>query len=247
MKKIILAVMLLIGCSALCAEPCVSTAAQLKVAREKFAVADAALNVAWKPLKAKLSAAQFAATLKQQRLWLPYRDEMAAASAAGEAFVELATMTQCAEFEVYRADITRSRTKVLQALLLPAPSAWSGTYEDSFGGQISIDARADGLHFMINVVRSSAFHTGRIVGVAQVNGNTALFRTTTENYSTEAQDDTQPVLVTLSRAGNQLDVVADNAQNFGGMRAYFDGSYVRVGALGKTGASDIDEAMREQE
>ncbi len=247
MKKILLVILLVSGFGALRAEPCVSTAAQLTEARKKFAVADAALNVAWKPLKAKLSAGQFAEVLKQQRLWIPYRDEMAAASAAGGVpFAEVAAMQQCAEFEIYRADMSYSRTKVLQALVAPANSTWSGVYEDSFGGTISIDARADGLHFMIDVVRSSTFHTGRIVGVARLKGETAIFRSTTEDFSTDAED-TLSVVVTFSRDGSQLAVVAENAQNFGGMRAYFDGSYVRVGGLGKTGAGEIDAAMSERE
>ena len=156
-------------------------------------------------------------------------------------------MTQCAEFEATRAEITGSRTKVLQALVLPAASSWSGVYEDSFGGQISIDARADGLHFLIDVVRSTAYHTGRIVGVAQIEGSSAIFRTTTDDFSTEAEHDTLPVVVSMSRAANQLEVVAENAQNFGGMRAYFDGSYVRLGALNKAGAAEIDTAMSERE
>ena len=122
MKKMLMAILLCSGISSVCAEPCVSTAAELKSAREKFALADVALNAAWQPLKTKLPAAQFAATLKQQRLWLSYRDEMAAASASGEPFVELATVTQCAEFELARAEITGSRSKVLQALVLPAAS-----------------------------------------------------------------------------------------------------------------------------
>lgn len=224
-----------------------SSAAELKSAREKFAAADAALNSAWKPLKAKLSAAQFAATLKQQRLWLNYRDEMAAASASGEPFVELATMTQCAEFEISRAEITGSRTKLLQAQLVPAAGSWGGVYEDSFGGQISVDVRADGLHFLIDVVRSTAYHTGRIVGVAQVKGNSAVYRSIAEDFSTEAEHDTLPVVVSLKRAGNQLEVKVENAQNFGGMRAYFDGSYVRVGALKLAGAAEIDSAMSGRE
>ena len=245
--RMLFAILLLSSFSSAHAAPCVSNAAQLKLARAEFATADAALNVAWKPLKAKLSAAHFAAVLKQQRLWIPYRDAMAAASAAGGVpFVEPASMQQCAKFEIYRADISRSRTKVLQALLAPATASWSGVYQDSFGGTISMDARGDGLHFMIDVVRSSAFHTGQIVGVAQVKGDAAIFRTTTDDYSTDAHD-TQPVLVTFSRDANQLQLVTENAQNFGGMRAYFDGDYVRVSALGKTGARDIEAALDNRE
>ena len=246
MRIMLLAILLFGDIGTLCAEPCVSTAAQLKAAREKFALTDAALNAAWRPLKTTLSTAQFTAILKQQRQWLRYRDEMATASASGQPFAELASMTQCAEFELARAQITGSRTKVLQALVLPAASGWSGVYEDSFGGQISIDARADGLHFLIDVVRSTAYHTGRITGVAQSKGNSAIYRTTTENFDTDAED-TLPVLVSMTRASNQLEVVTENAENFGGMRAYFDGSYVRVSALDKTGAAEIDGAMPERE
>ena len=247
MKMMLLAILLFTGLSTLAAEPCVSSAAALKSAREQYAAADAALNAAWRPLKSTLSAAQFAATLKQQRLWLSYLDAMAAATASGEPFVELATMKQCAEFEISRAEMTGSRTKVLQALVLPAASSWGGIYEDSFGGQINVDVRADGLHFLIDVVRSTAYHTGRIVGVAQIKGNSAVFRTTTEDFSTEAEHDTLAVVLSLTRAGSLLEVKAENAQNFGGMRAYFDGSYVRVSALNKTGAAEIDTAMRERE
>ena len=247
MKKMLLVISLFLGFGTLCAEPCVSSAAKLRAAREQYAAADTALNAAWKPLKSTLSATQFAATLSQQRLWLSYRDEMAAAIASGEPFAELASMTQCAEFEISRAEITATRTKVLRALALPAATSWSGVYEDSFGGQISLDARADGVHFLIDVVRSTAYHTGRIVGVAQIKGNSAIYHTTTEDFSSEAEHDTLPVVVSLTRSGNQLEVVAENAQNFGGMRAYFDGSYVRVAALNKAGAAGIDTAMSERE
>ena len=103
------------------------------------------------------------------------------------------------------------------------------------------------MHFLIDVVRSTNYHTGRIVGVAPIKGNSAIYRTTTEDFSSEAEHDTLPVVVSLTRSGNQLEVVAENAQNFGGMRAYFDGSYVRVSALNKTGAAEIDTAMRERD
>lgn len=247
MKRMLLAICLFSGISTLCAEPCVSTAAELKSAREQFVLADAELNVAWKPLKGKLSAAQFAATLSKQRLWLTYRDETAAASASGEPFVELASMTQCAAFELSRAEITRTRAAALQAIVLPAASDWSGVYDDSFGGQISIDTRADGLHFLIDVVRSTAFHTGRIVGVAQIKGQSAIYRTTTDDFSTEAEDDTLPVVISMTRDGAQLEVAAENAENFGGARAYFDGDYVRVRALDKADAVEIDNAVSESE
>ncbi len=247
MKKILLVLLLFSGFSTLCAEPCVSTPAALNSAREKFALADAALNAAWKPLKAKLSATQFAATLKEQRLWLAYRDETAAASAAGEPFVEVETMTQCAEFALSRAEITVSRTAVLQALVLPPVSDWSGVYNDSFGGQITIDARSDGLHFLIDVVRSTAYHTGRIVGVAKSKGQIATYRTTTEDFSSEAEDATKPVLVSMTRDGSRLDVVTENTENFGGMRAYFAGMYVRLRALDTADAQGLESALSERE
>ncbi len=242
MKKFMIAILLFSGASTLCAEPCVSTAVELNSARAQFALADAALNTAWKPLKGQLSASQFAATLKQQRLWLAYRDETAAASASGEPFAESATMTQCAAFELARAEMTSARASVLLALGLPATNDWSGVYDDSFGGQVSIDARTDGLHFLINVVRGPAFDIGSIGGIALSKGQKATYRTTTDDFSTEAEDDTLPVFVGLTRDGAQLEVVTENAQNFGGMRAYFDGTYVRVRALDQADSSEIDTA-----
>ena len=54
-------------------------------------------------------------------------------------------------------------------------------------------------------------------------------------------------MVSLTRNAIQLEVVAENARNFGGMRAYFDGSYVRVSSLNKAGAAEIDTAMSARE
>ncbi len=211
-----------------------------------FAKADLRLNNTWKQVRTKLGKEQFKNLQERQRNWIEYRDIMSATSAASRP-AQAKEALQCADFYKVQADLTDTREKFLQAQIAPVPTspaaAWSGRFSDSVGGVLIANNAADGLHFMIDVVRSEGYHTGSIAGVAKLQGNKAVYRTTTDDYSTDNPNDQKPVVVTLIRNGNVITVEAENAQNFGGMRAYFDSDYARFAPLSAADRKELDQAM----
>jgi uncharacterized protein YecT (DUF1311 family) len=222
---------------------CERAPAKLSAAQAKFKAADQQLNSVWKEVKAKLPGAQFQSILSEQRAWPEYRDVQAAVSAASGERVEIAQVRGCAELYDAQAQITESRRKYLAALIAPAladAKFWRGAFSDSFGGAVFIDPRKDGLHFSLDVVRGETFHTGQIGGVAKLTGQQALFKTSTDNYETEDENDQLPVRVKFTRIGNVLSIETTNAQNFGGARAYFDGNYARIADLSADNIKQID-------
>jgi uncharacterized protein YecT (DUF1311 family) len=211
-----------------------------------FAKADARLNNTWKIVRAKLAKDQFKALQDRQRYWPEYRDIMSATSAASRP-AEAKETLQCADFYRVQTDITNRREKFLQAQIASVPAepgaAWTGRFDDSVGGVLLAYSAKDGIHFSIDVVRSEGYHTGMIAGVAKLEGGKAIYRTTTDDYSTDDPNDQKPVMITLIRRGNVIEVETENTQNFGGARAYFDSQYARFEALSAGDRKELDQAV----
>ncbi|MCU0753601.1 MAG: lysozyme inhibitor LprI family protein [Xanthomonadales bacterium] len=221
---------------------CRDSNAALTQAAQAFAAADAQLNLAWKAVKPALNATQFKQVLDRQRAWIQYRDVMAATSARGRPS-EPADAKGCADFDLARADLSKSRTAYLKGLVKPLTD-WNGSYADGFGGQLLLEESAQGLRFTLNVVRSEAYHTGGLSGIADLNAGSARFETRVPDFESAEENATAAAALTLRRDRVWIVVEGENTSYFHGARAYFDGEYVRVAPLSTADREEIARAIQ---
>lgn len=114
-----------------------------------------------------------------------------------------------------------ARLTVLRAYRSPDREGWTGTWIDGYGGALEIDTAprdAGRFTFAIEVVRGSTAHTGSITGVAETRGAIAFF---------SDGADPVPTWIVLLRRPHTIKVVTANSERYHGLRAYFDGVYVR--------------------
>lgn len=248
-KRIISLVLLCVSAMALAETPvqCPSPAGALAPAVEGFKKADSALNAAWAKFKASATPADFQTILQNQRNWLNYRDAMSANDVL--AFAEPADLTNCADYYDGRTALTKGRTQYLESLSMPPQRAWSGIYRDSFGGYLSLEQVGNQLNFAIDVVRGPTYHTGEYAGVANLAAalqagerNKATMERALESQTGEAA---KTLRFSFDRTGNRIAVSAENAEQFAGARAYFDGEYVYFGPLGSKERSELKEKLAE--
>ena len=209
--------------SALAGEP------QLAAERQRFEAADAVLNQLYAEAAREFPELLFEQLRLDQRRWLaqrdPYAEQVANLQGAAEAGLE----TDEPWFWLARTERTEGRAQVLRGWLAYAregsPGVWEGVWVDGYGGRLLVaEGPADRVVFALLVVRGPTFHLGEIAGVAERNVRTARF--VTEPLFGEGR-----TWLTFVRDGPWVRVVAENAESFHGMRAYFDGLYVRVDDL----------------
>ena len=224
---------------------CPSPASALAPALVNFKSADTALNAAWAAFKAKATPTEFQTILQNQRDWLNYRDAMSANDVVN--FAEPADVANCADYHQGRSELTKGRTQYLKGLTAPAQLDWSGLYRDTFGGYLSLEQIGDQLNFSLDVVRGPTFHTGEYAAVANL---AAALKTGERNNATfkreldsEAGEAAKTLLFSFDRVGNRIAVKAENAQQFAGARAYFDGDYVYFGPLSAKERKELKEKL----
>jgi uncharacterized protein YecT (DUF1311 family) len=202
---------------------------RLQKAKQNFAVADAALNKTFQALRRKLPAGKFQELRDQQRKWLEYRDYIAADQPRQNDF-RGNDPKQSDHYWDAMADLTEARTKFLQASFdSTLPKGITGFYEDSYGGSLSLEERADGLAFEIDVVRGPTLHTGGLAGLATLKGDTALYQ-----EQLEPGEDREPCEMTFSFSnGHRVIVEGKNTEHHHGARAYFVGMYFKTAKLDK--------------
>ena len=195
--------------------------------KRKFAAADVDLNNAFQALRRKLPEDEFKELRDQQRKWLEYRDYMAADQPRQMGF-EGNDPKQSADYWEAMAGLTRSRTKFLRAAFdSTLPKGISGVYQDSYGGELKLEERADFVAFQINVVRGPTSHTGGLVGLAVLRDGTAVFK-----EIVEAGEDRGPCELTFSFSkGRLVRVDGKNTDHYHGARAYFTGTYFKVAMI----------------
>ncbi len=182
-------------------------------------------------LARELPAGAFEELRLGQRRWLERRDPYAEAVAQVEAGAAgLADPEAEPWFWIARTERTLARTDVLGGWLryyrdLPGDAGWSGAWTDGDGGWLLMlyDDSAR-LAFDLFVVRGPTHHLGQLEGVAKRIGRSARFTTVSE------WDET-PTWLTFVAEGPPVRLWGENTHWFHGMRAYFDGDYVRVRAL----------------
>lgn len=211
---------LLLSCPGLRAET-----PSLPEAQAAFEKADADLNEAWAEARAKLPEGAFLPLKDEQRAWVEYRDYLASSgSYTGVMANENGRTDTVAYFEA-AADLTESRTLWLRGLVTPVPgdASLTGLWIDSYGGNLEVVENGGQLHFLIEVVRGPTVHTGAIAGLARWNQPIGWF----SDKGREDDKDDETNLSFILR-NNQLEIVGATTEWYHGLRAYFDGRYVRI-------------------
>lgn len=204
-------------------------AADLQKAKRNFATADAELNKTFATLRTELGAEEFKDLRERQRKWLEHRDYISADQPRQNGF-HGDDPKKSADYWTSMAELTQSRTEFLRAAYdRSLPRGITGSYGDSFGGALDLEERKDGVVFQINVVRGPTSHTGGLSGVAILNGDTAAYKEVVE-----AGEDRAPCELTFTFSkGHVVKVDGKNTEYYHGMRAYFVGTYFKVGKLDK--------------
>ncbi|WP_411845861.1 lysozyme inhibitor LprI family protein [Roseibacillus persicicus] len=191
-------------------------------AKEQFETQDKELNRVYGELKKELEAYQFAIVQKEQRDWVEYRDYISEAQRGYEG-----TSDEEAQLEM-AAGLTESRVQWLQAWKTAGEhEGLEGEYRDSYGGFLQIVKEGEQHYFALHVVRGPSFHLGIIGGKLRVNGSTGWFETRDEHDGKEAW----LTFVPKEDGSGRIRIVSENARHFHGARAYFDGSYLRLGEV----------------
>jgi uncharacterized protein YecT (DUF1311 family) len=197
-------------------------------ARAAWAKADGALNQAWEALRKAKPEAEFKALQEDQRTWLHYRDEMAQGGVFGTGGEppDKAAL-QSPPYLTALTDLTNERVNWLQCLLKPLPtSPLTGVWSDSFGGNISIVEQGGRIYFTLNVVRGRSLHVGELSGFAAWNPPIGWF--TDKGREKEKTDETNLSFVLRNE---RLQLTGANTSYYHGMRAHFDGDYMKVAEL----------------
>jgi uncharacterized protein YecT (DUF1311 family) len=206
-----------------------SQAEKLQKAKGNFAAADADLNKTFQTLRKKLPADEFKELRDQQRKWLDHRDYMSADQPRQNGF-RGNDPKQSGDYWDSMAELTKARTEFLRASFDSSlPKGITGAYEDSYGGSLNLEERADGVAFQIEVVRGPTTHTGGLAGLATLKDGVALYK-----EKVDPGEDREPCELTFSFSkGRVVKVDGKNTEHYHGMRAYFVGTYFKVAKLDK--------------
>ena len=210
-----------------------------------FDEADAGLNAAYQLARSVMPEASFLELRDTQRAWITYRDEFSAAHAqlVRGANDDATDPDAWPEYWQTRTSVTKARTTYLRGHAAAYDGtfdelpAWEGEWIDSFGGSLRIVQLSETeLGFRIDVVRGPTGHTGEIYGTAQISDGTARYDVWVLDLEAEAG-------VLLERSGATITISSNGATNwFHGASASFDGTYVRIAALGSDRESLIANA-----
>ncbi len=199
-----------------------------------FETADAELNAVYQLARELLPEQVFIALRDTQREWLEGRDTRAAdIGTFNRAITEDdRPAAESPEFWEARRWLTEDRTDFVRGWIraydgsLDSLGRWEGVWTDGYGGGFRLLDTGDG-HLLLDilVVRGPTAHTGAVSGRGDVLENEAVF-----SWEVPGQDDAAELR--MRRLGPLIVIETSGPIDyFHGVRAYFDGSYVRVDAL----------------
>ena len=192
---------------------------EAKAAFDKW---DKELNQVYQKLKVELQQELFEIVREDQKGWVPYRDYMSELQRGDEGVSDEEAQLSLA------AGLTESRVKWLRAWLgRDSESGFEGEYDDGFGGLLQIVKEGEDYFFALNVVRGPTFHVGDLQGKLRVNGDTAWFEIQAES----AEKPTWLTFIPKEDGSGRTRVLAENAHFYHGVRAYFEGNYLRIGKV----------------
>lgn len=202
------------------------TAGQAKAFYEK---ADKALNEAWAAAKAALSESEFTKLKEEQKGWVEYRDYLARSPMYTGAEADGQLALDAPEYLEAAAYLAEDRTKWLKGLVREwgTDETLTGEWSDSHGGTVQIVEQDGKLMFDISCVRGPTSHNGELAGVAFWNAPIGWF--SDKGRDPAKEDETNLSFILRDR---KLEIIGANTGEYHGVRAYFDGEYVKIGTLG---------------
>jgi len=206
----------------LCAFSLMLSADELKEGKVRYEAVDKTLNEVFSELKKVMPAERFEEMKKDQRAWVDYKTYMSdwVGGEKGQTSPDWWHMA---------ASLTEDRIPYLKAWKgVGEDFVWPGVYKDGSGGTLYIQKKGDLLHFKVSVVRGPTYHVGHISGVLQVNDKRARFSDAGANDKDRGEAWLDLKLID----GQRIELEATNAKDYHGVRAYFDGIYLRVDAKG---------------
>ena len=199
-----------------------------KQARAFYEKADKALNEAWAAAKAALPESEFNELKEEQKMWVAYRDHLARSPmyTGAEAHGELSL--DAPEYLEAAAYLAEDRTKWLKGLVREwgTDETLTGMWSDSHGGTIQIVEQDGKLHFIVECVRGPTSHLGGLAGIAAWNNTIGWFSDKGRDPAKEGETNLSFIL-----RDRKLEIIGANTGEYHGVRAYFDGEYVKTGAL----------------
>ncbi len=205
---------------------------QLKLAKNNHAIADAALNAVYTRLMILFSDEKKVPLRESQRSWIEYRDYMVERQPGMEEKAG-GDKSKSVQYWELIAGLSESQAEFLEVLGHGNPDhRLDGVWIDGNGGHMSLKLveGKSALQFSLNVVRGPTYHTGEISGVAPFVGNDqkkAVF----VDEDKESFIDGKPCIIEFLFDGEKFEITSENARMYLGARAYFEGIYLRSGAL----------------
>lgn len=213
-------------------------AGQVKLARELHGRADAKLNEVYGRVMGKFSEEKRIALRKDARDWIEYRDYKA--EHPGPLYLrddEKGDSDIIKKIKHWDAltDLTDERVKMLQLYEKGNPEQLiSGVWVDGKGGRMELSLnevdKKKGINFSIYTIRGPTAHIGEIEGFATFSNpekRKAVFIDTDTDYFIDGK----ACRIDLFIDGEKIRIEEKNAQSYHGKRAYFAGTYYRLGPL----------------
>ena len=223
---------------------------RLAEAKAAFAKADADLNQAYQEAKGLLPEWLFEELRAGQKEWLEYRDASALSAAVFNGGPENeGRETTAPEYWESMTWSTETRTRMILGWKAKGKDGsgevpWKGIWTDGYGGWLLIEEILDPrrFRFSIHVVRGPTSHLGGIRGIARRNREAGFFSDEGDADYHNAEDKTETWLFFDKEFGApRIQVRGIHTQPYHGARAYFDGTYTRLGD-----ATDEDRKMFEE-
>lgn len=202
------------------------TAGQAKAFYEK---ADKALNEAWAAVKAALPESEFTKLKEDQKMWGAYRDHLARSPMYTGAEADGELSLDAPEYLEAAAYLAEDRTKWLKGLVREwgTDETLTGIWSDSHGGTAQVVEQDGRLYFIVECVRGTTSHNGSLAGIAAWNRTIGWFSDKGRDPAKEEETNLSFIL-----RDRKLEIIGANTGKYHGVRAYFDGEYVKTGTLG---------------
>lgn len=223
----------LIGSVLFFSEPlsCVAEPSKRTVTEERaeFAKADKALNDVYEVAKKKLVPYQFEKLRANQRVWLEFRENLALTPSYAGVPDDEANPKSSRNYFSALVEITKARIEWIKAgWIAEGPKDdLTASWRDSHGGCMDVVEDGHKLYFVLDVVRGRSANLGWIAGTAEWYSNIGWF----SDRDRHDADAGVAHLAFVARDRSQVEVLSDNAGNYGGKGVYFDGHYIKVGQL----------------
>ena len=205
---------------------------QLKLAKNRYATADAALNTVYSRLMIQFSEEKKEALRERQRSWIEYRNYITDGDGGLEEKAN-GEKEKSVRYWSLIGGMTETRAAFLKIVGRGNPDHHlEGVWTDGNGGSMTLRFAkgGSGVQFEINIVRGRNHNLGQIDGTARFVGEgkgTAVF----VDQDKESFQYGKPCTIELNFDGEKVQVVSENSQMYRGKKAYFDGVYFRFGPI----------------